>query len=291
MSDTSFLEHQEHPPARPTRRSIGTIVSIDYRGGVYADMLIREPRIASEGRPGQFVMIRNWSDGGPYLSRPFDIMLTDPEAGTFRLFIKMEGPGTRRLGQADPGSEVSVIGPLGVPIDLGDIQSLATMVRGAGAAAVVFLSHTAAQAGIAVHTVVSAATAERLVCLDYLDPVSTSLLTATDDGSAGYHGNAMDLLDRVLDQHQSGGPETPSEAPPASHPIDRVYTCGSRRFARHVKMRDAEGATEGWVFLETYMACGLGDCHSCAVPREEGPGYFLVCRDGPVFRTSKVRIV
>ncbi len=278
MGDTSFLEHQEHPPARPTRRSIGTIVSIDYRGGVYADVLIREPRVASEGRPGQFVMIRNWAEGGPYLSRPFDIMLTHPDAGTFRLFIKMEGPGTRRLGTATVGSDVSVIGPLGVPIDLGETKSLATMVRGAGAAAVVFLSHTAARAGTAVHTIVSAATSERLVCLDYLEPVSTSLLIATDDGSAGYHGNAMDLLDRIL-------------APgPAAHPIDRIYTCGSRRFARHVKKRDAEGAAEGWVFVETYMACGLGDCHSCAVPREEGPGYFLVCRDGPVFRTSTVRI-
>jgi dihydroorotate dehydrogenase electron transfer subunit len=279
MDDTSFLEHQEHPAAPPAGRSVGIVESIDYRGGVYADMLIREPRIASEGRPGQFVMIRNWPDGGPYLSRPFDIMLTDPDAGTFRLFIKMEGPGTRRLGEAKPGSEVSVIGPLGVPIDLGGTQSLATMVRGAGAAAVVFLSHTASRAGIAVHTVVSAASKERLVCLDYLDPVSTSLLIATDDGSAGYHGNAMDLLDGLL------------EAGPAAHSIERVYTCGSRRFARHVKKRDAEGATEGWVFVETYMGCGLGDCHSCAVPREGGPGYFLVCRDGPVFRTSEVRIV
>jgi len=55
-----------------------------------------------------------------------------------------------------------------------------------------------------------------------------------------------------------------------------------------VQKLDAEGGIEGFVFLEELMACGLGDCHGCAVKKAKGEGYFLVCRDGPVFRASEV---
>jgi len=38
------------------------------------------------------------------------------------------------------------------------------------------------------------------------------------------------------------------------------------------------------------MACGMGNCHGCAVQREDGAGYYLVCRDGPVFPAAGVVI-
>jgi hypothetical protein len=36
------------------------------------------------------------------------------------------------------------------------------------------------------------------------------------------------------------------------------------------------------------MACGLGDCHGCAVRRADGGGYHLACLDGPHFRAAEV---
>ena len=72
--------------------------------------------------------------------------------------------------------------------------------------------------------------------------------------------------------------------------IDRVYTCGSRRFARYVQQMDREGRWTGFVFLEGLMACGLGDCHGCAVRKKKDGGYFLVCRDGPHFPIGEVEL-
>jgi dihydroorotate dehydrogenase electron transfer subunit len=69
-----------------------------------------------------------------------------------------------------------------------------------------------------------------------------------------------------------------------------VYTCGSRRFARHVQRLDRQGRSAGFVFLEGLMACGLGDCHGCAIPKKEASGYYLVCRDGPHFPVGEVEL-
>jgi dihydroorotate dehydrogenase electron transfer subunit len=144
------------------------------------------------------------------------------------------------------------------------------------------LAAAAARKGVAVFTFLSASTAGRIVCREYLQPVSTELQVATDDGTEGYHGNATDLLDRLVarGQWRSGTEQTPG----------RIYTCGSRRFARHVQALEAEGKARGFVFLEGLMACGLGDCHGCAVKKRGEPGYFLVCRDGPHFPVSRVII-
>jgi hypothetical protein len=57
-----------------------------------------------------------------------------------------------------------------------------------------------------------------------------------------------------------------------------------------VRDLDRRGLARGFVFLEALMACGLGDCHGCAVPRADGRGYHLVCRDGPHFPAAEVKL-
>lgn len=249
------------------------IVSLEENPEGYIDLLIREDTLARTAQPGQFVMIRGWPAKDPILSRPFDIVRVDPGEGTFRLCIKIEGRGTTLLGSLKAGDPVTVTGPLGKGLEkISGEKGIALLVRGAGAAAVVYLAERAYREGVPVYTILSASTAGRLVCRKYLEAASTELLIATDDGSEGYRGNGTDLLDGLLAQGK----------------IDRAYTCGSRRFARHIKRLDAEGRLSGFLFLEGLMACGIGDCHGCAVKKERGEGYFLVCRDGPVFSAREV---
>lgn len=256
---------------RPSYKT-ATVLELTGVGGDYLDLLLREPVIAAEAKPGQFLMTRAWPGLDPLLPRPFDIMQCNRPEDTIRLFVKVEGRGTALLKALKPGAEVQVTGPLGRPVEDLSCSSAALLVRGAGAAAVVYLAETAFSRGTAIYTILSASTAERLVCRNYLQPVSTELLIATDDGSEGYGGPAMNLLDRILEEKK----------------IERVYTCGSRRFARHVRKLDREGRIKGYVFLEGLMACGLGDCHGCAVRKGQGSGYYLVCQDGPLFPVSQV---
>lgn len=252
----------------------GTIIRAHQEYEGYLDLVIREEKIAESALPGQFVMIRGWHGDDPILPRPFDIVQVDPLQHTFRLVIKIEGRATSLLSLLKTGDKVQLTGPLGKGIKDFTFSTLGLLVRGVGAAAVVYLAAEAQKRGIRVFTFLSAATTGRLVCRNYLQAVSTHLAIATDDGSEGFEGNAIVLLDRFL----------------AENRVERIYTCGSKRFARHVKKIDAGGVTEGFVFLEGLMACGMGHCHGCAAEKQGGNGYFLVCKDGPDFPVSEVVI-
>lgn len=238
----------------------------------YLELLLSDELIPAMARPGQFVMVRGWKGSDPMLPRAFDIAEVDPEAGAFRLFIKIEGRGTGLLGRLKPGEAAAVLGPLGRPLEDWNCRSMALLTRGVGAAAVIMLAREAARRGIRVHTILSAARAGRLVCREQLEPFSDELSVCTDDGSAGYHGNGTELLDRLVEQGRA----------------ERAYTCGSKRFARHVQKLDSAGRLAGYVFMEGAMACGIGDCHGCVVARAGGQGYWQVCTDGPVFRAGEV---
>lgn len=250
------------------------IISSSVRHREYLYLTIENKDIAEKSLPGQFVMVRGWPGNSPILLRPFDIVSTDPVRKTFRLIIKIAGKGTNLLKHLKERDCIKVIGPMGNGLDNFDCGSIGLLLRGAGAAAGVFLAETAKQKGIDVYTFLSASTSARMVCKNDLLPFSTVMETATDDGTEGYNGNATDLLDKALKKNK----------------IDRVYTCGSKRFARFVKEMDKNKKAEGFVFLEGFMACGMGDCHGCAVKKDGEDGYYLVCQDGPVFPASKVMI-
>jgi dihydroorotate dehydrogenase electron transfer subunit len=275
LQKTVLFHHMGvHPvEVHPVFRS-ATVVEVNREARDYVDILLREPEIPRIAAPGQFLMVWGWPGVDPMLPRPFDIVQCNPRDQTLRLFVKVEGRGSALLGSLKPGAEVKVTGPLGRPIEDYSCRSLAFLLRGAGAAAVVYLAEQARARGIEIYTILSASTASRLVCRRYLEPVSTELLIATDDGSEGHGGLATVLLDRLLKREA----------------VDRVYTCGSRRFARHVQRLDEEGTTEGFVFLEGLMACGMGDCHGCAVKKKNQAGYYLVCRDGPHFPIGEVQL-
>lgn len=244
----------------------------EYTG--YLDLLIENRVISNYAKPGQFVMVKGWSNYDPVLARPFDIVQTDPLNNLFRLIIKITGRGTELLNLAKVGDMLKITGPLGNPVNIFANENITLFVRGVGAASVVYLAEAAKKRGADVHTILSASTKSRLVCRNYLEETSTRLSIATDDGSEGFHGDARDLLKQYIREMKP----------------DRIYTCGSKRFARFVRDLDNKGLTKGYVFLESYMACGIGDCHGCAVNKKNSTGYFLVCKDGPVFPVNSVEL-
>lgn len=243
----------------------------------YLDLEFESPYIAVNARPGQFVMIRGWNRGHPILLRPFDVVTVDRNRGTFRIVVKITGQGTRLLGELSPGDRVTVIGPLGKGVEIPEPAgsgSLGFLVRGVGSAAVVFLAERAGELGVPTRIYFSAADSSRLVCREYLEAITKEVHIATDDGSEGYKGDARDLVDPAVQRGE----------------IDRLYTCGSRRFARYVQEVTRKKLTKGYLFLEGYMACGIGDCHGCAVKKAGSEDYYLVCQDGPVFPAEAVEI-
>ena len=87
-----------------------------------------------------------------------------------------------------------------------------------------------------------------------------SPVLATDDGSAGFQGTALQAA-----------------TPALSARPDAVYACGPEAMLRAVAERALGLDIPCQVSVERIMRCGLGVCGQCHC------GDRLVCADGPVF--------
>ena len=86
---------------------------------------------------------------------------------------------------------------------------------------------------------------------------------ATDDGTAGQRGTALDLAVTLLDTG-------------VAH-VDTLYACGPEPMLEAVYHLAQAHDLPCQLSYEAYMRCAIGVCGSCA------RGGRLVCRDGPVF--------
>ena len=255
-----------------------SIVSVTREPYGYIDLLIKEPFIAEHTGPGQFVMLKAEKTNDPILPRPFDIVDADPQTGCFRLLIKITGRGTALMNDLQPGDTVQVTGPCGKPVTDFNFSSCAVLFRGCGAAAVLLFIKEAKKRGITVYGIASAASEDKLICRHDITSLCDEYLIATDDGSAGLQALGTDVLKNIVE----------------SEKIERIYSCGGGPFYLPYLL-EAQDKLPVYLFLESYMACGVGNCHGCAVPRKSKPGdprsYTLVCQEGPLFKLDEVEDV
>ena len=99
---------------------------------------------------------------------------------------------------------------------------------------------------------------------------------ACDDGSRGFKGNVVELLETGITELKEHNTV--------------VYGCGPKPMITALTELCKRHSIPLFVSLEVPMGCGLGACQSCAVPRADGKGYYLVCQDGPVFRAEDVNL-
>src|SRR5262245_26196197 len=98
-------------PTMPANRD-APLLARQALDGSYALLTFAHAETA-QARAGQFVMIKAGTSADPPLRRPFSVMDADPAAGTFRLFLKAVGAGSRALAAMEPGEVAQCLGPLG----------------------------------------------------------------------------------------------------------------------------------------------------------------------------------
>jgi dihydroorotate dehydrogenase electron transfer subunit len=214
---------------------------------------MRAPEIASTVRAGQFVNL-GWSPG-PLLRRPFSLYRVAGE--DIEVVLKAVGAGTSQLLDMEVGDRISCLGPLGRGFEIPRSGTAVLISGGLGVAPMPLAALQARDAGLRVTWVHGARTASELCS----ESDGDELVWATDDGSRGIRGTAVDA------------------APNA----DVVLACGPNRMLAAVAQRwpDAQ------VAVETYMGCGTGVCLGCAVPLKRG-GYDRACSEGPVYRAADI---
>lgn len=239
----------------------------------YHELTVRAPAVARRAVPGQFVHVRLAAGDDPLLRRPFSISGLDGDRLT--LLFKKVGSLTRRMAELAPGAELDVLGPLGHGYDLGEppVERVFLIGGGYGVAPLLVLARELHRRSLAgeIHLLVGAREARHLLWRDRLAAEGTWLKAAfaTDDGSAGFKGTALDLLaDRMK----------------GSAGTTRLYACGPMRMLAALATRWPDVPTQ--VAVENQMGCGVGVCLGCVLPVNGAAGvgrYERICCDGPVF--------
>ena len=217
-------------------------------------------------RPGQFCMV---GVGGFPLRRPIAICKAEGERIT--VCYRLKGSGTRALAREyKAGEKLSVLLPLGNGFYVKDTEKRVALVGG----------------GVGIFPLVSAIRAysktkqvyaymgfrsRAALCMEYDMARGEKLVVATDDGSLGFHGTAVQAF-----MHDY------AEVKP-----DVVLACGPTPMLRALKAAMEGRGVPTYVSLEERMGCGIGACLVCVCEKTDG-AHARVCKDGPVFEINDV---
>ena len=225
------------------------------------------PELASEARPGQFVMVD--CGGECLLLRPFSIHQVNDKGIALLYAVLVDGKGTNWLSQRKRGDIVK----LPIPHPLGNgfsinpgSDNLLLVAGGNGIAPLYFLAQEALREKCSVTLLYGTAGKKRY-------PISPQieLVSATEDGTVGHRGKVTDLLPQYTDW------------------ADQIFACGPMSMYRDMALKKKGLGLEGkpvQISLEMRMGCGRGACYACTVRTKSG--LKQVCQDGPVFNLDDI---
>lgn len=232
---------------------------------------LHAPDLAPSVRPGQFVNIRITDTLEPLLRRPFSVHRTTRD--TVEILFNIVGKGTALLAEKREGDLLDLLGPLGVPFMLDDdrFDTALLVAGGLGVAPMPLTTAELLHRGKAVRTLVGARDAASLVTRHLHD-----VTCATDDGSSGFHGNVVALLEKL--------------AGPMGGQRLKIFACGPHAMLKATALAAERLRIPCEVSMEGPMGCGIGICQGCPVElRDASRRYALMCKDGPTFDAQAIR--
>jgi len=264
---------------------IGTVTRSEDAAPDVGLLRFRSPRIADAYRPGSFVHLVT-GDGSTLLRRPFSIARV--QGDEIILLYRIIGAGTRWMRARRPGDAIDAMGPLGNVFRLRTRAARTLLVGGGlGIAPLLGLSEALRANG-------STAPMEALLGVRSAGDVFGPALTegtpdldwhlATDDGSEGFDGNAVQLLEQRLEELSASAPGGAGLAGLA------VYAAGPEPMLEAAARVCLPRGVDLQVSMEAHMACGIGACRACGIVpwKDESRIQGRVCKEGPVFDANEI---
>ena len=282
------------PRQAPAWRQVTGVVARhgDYGAG-HRWLDLELPAVAPRPTPGQFVQLLLESPSPVLLPRPMSVASVAARRSRLELgfLYAPVGSGTRALARLERGDRVEALSPLGRGYPLGTAGTPVLVAGGRGVAPLLFAADALARAGRRCEFFFGARDRAHLVGLDEarrrLDRMGSRLHLATDDGSRGFHGTVMGLLDRLAKR--------------LPQPLV-IHACGPHAMLKAVASWGLARRVPAYLAMESIMACGTGVCRGCPLARSEsarasygrtsaGPPpslfgnreYAMCCTEGPVF--------
>lgn len=258
------------------------------------------PHLAKTACPGQFAMVRLANQNDPLLARPlavYDVFGDDqkidhwqptpsPTGRRNQKFVDfvyaVGGKFTTALTKLRPGDCLLLWGPLGNGFETPAVKHLVLVAGGIGQTALLMLGRDFLAKVPSGHVTFCWGARHANLFGHTEDFVNHGMQVslATLDGSKGFHGTVIDLLDNMDTENAFKATAQPA-----------IACCGPEGMMAAVAKWTADRSFKCQVSLETPMACGIGICFSCVAPIIDQEGnwdYQRTCIEGPVFDSQHV---
>jgi dihydroorotate dehydrogenase electron transfer subunit len=217
--------------------------------------------------PGQFIEIYT---GRPDMLLPRPISVCDVDVGALRIIYRTVGQGTQLLSRKCPGELLRIMLPCGNGYSIQEAKSKPSILVGGGIGTppLLFLAKRIREMSPKANITAVIGFRSDVFLEDDFRACCDSVFVATDDGSVGYHGNAVELIRK---KHLDGN----------------FYACGPKPMLKNLAY-NTESTLQ--VSLEERMACGIGACLGCVVllRDKDSFSYKKICSDGPVFDSKQI---
>lgn len=236
---------------------------------------IESKEIAKDAMPGHFLEIKVSDLTEPLLRRPISIYHVDKENDMIAFIFQVKGKGTEILAQKQVGDTIDTLGPLGYgTFEIKENAKVAILGGGIGVFPLYELAKRLREKNTQVDIYLGFRGEKQVVLEDEFSKIGNELILATDDGSYGKNGFAIQFLAERIKEY------------------DMIYSCGPLPMLKALQKLAAENSIPCQISLEERMGCGIGACLGCAVKVISGkePRYGHVCKEGPVFYANEVEI-
>lgn len=246
--------------------TIGSVQQVDQIGKLTFLCKVLAPEIASTITPGQFCNVKVSQTNFPLLRRPFSVC--DVEGEYLYFMFDIVGEGTKILSQKRSGDKIDILGPLGRGFSLdGDFDTAIMVAGGIGLAPFPYLLKSMNSKNVKVFY--GTRNQDHLIKYDI-----KNIEYASDDGSIGYNGNVIQLLEsQEFDKSRT-----------------KFFGCGPTPMLSALKKYCVKNNYDCEISTESAMACGFGICQGCPVESTSEGYYKLICKDGPVFNINEIEI-
>ncbi|QTX31391.1 sulfide/dihydroorotate dehydrogenase-like FAD/NAD-binding protein [Aminithiophilus ramosus] len=228
------------------------------------DLWIEAPRVARNGKAGQFVVIRA-SEKGERI--PLTIADYDREGGRIRIIFQVVGKTTKEMSLLDEGDCLhDILGPLGNPSEIETLGTVLMVGGGVGIAALYPIIKELKAAGNRVITILGGRTSDLVILKEECAAHSDELIVTTDDGSEGMKGVVTDAMQVLAERGEK---------------IAQSWIIGPTIMMKFASLKAKELAIPCWVSLNPIMIDGTGMCGCCRVSVNDEIRF--ACVDGPEF--------
>ena len=224
---------------------------------------VQAPRIQKRWKAGQFIILRPLTTSERI---PLTLVSSNAERQSVTLVIQAIGNTTKEAVALEPGESVAdIVGPLGEAASMCEGKRVVCMAGGVGVAEVLPVAKAVREHGNHV-TARCGARSDALRILDAELRQGVDVLEwATDDGTFGFHGNVLQLLQSI--------------AKPGDFDIGHVI--GPIPMMKAVANSTREWGMKLYASLNPIMIDGTGMCGGCRIT--VGKEVKFACVDGPEF--------